>query len=370
MGVVGLVANPASARDIRRLVADGAAVTTHDKLNIVRRVLAGLGSVGVERVLSMQDGGGISAGLASMVDRPSADTWPEVAFVNHPVTQTAVDTVSAVTSMVRAGVGAIVVIGGDGTNRKVLSACGDTPLMPLSTGTNNAFPQPAEASVAGIAAGLVALGRVRPVDAGTPARWLTVQHGARVHHAVVDVAVTRADGTGAGAVTDAAEVCELYLCLAEPHSIGLSAIGAHLRPVGRDDADGLIVRLGQPAVARVRAPIAPGRLVDVDVAAVQTLHANQPIRVTATAGVLAIDGERIFRFGPADVPMVTLHGNGPVVIDVARTMRHAACSGLLSLPPRRSPDRADRTCPQPPPTQPARGPAVALQASVPQEPTH
>ena len=112
MGVVGLVANPASARDIRRLVADGSAVTTHDKLNIVRRVLAGLGSVGVERVLSMQDGGGISAGLASMVDRPSADTWPEVAFVDHPVTQTAVDTVSAVTSMVRAGVGAIVVIGG------------------------------------------------------------------------------------------------------------------------------------------------------------------------------------------------------------------------------------------------------------------
>ena len=48
----------------------------------------------------------------------------------------------------------------------------------------------------------------------------------------------------------------------------------------------------------------------------------------------------------------------------------AACSGLLSLPPRRSPGHADRRCPQPPPIQPARGPAVALQASVPQEPTH
>ena len=64
VGVVGIVANPSSARDIRRLVANGALVTANDKVNMVKRALAGLGSVGVSRARSMTDLGGISARLA------------------------------------------------------------------------------------------------------------------------------------------------------------------------------------------------------------------------------------------------------------------------------------------------------------------
>jgi predicted polyphosphate/ATP-dependent NAD kinase len=61
-----------------------------------------------------------------------------------------------------AGVDAIVVLGGDGTSRVVARSCGEIALCPLSTGTNNAFPSIREATVAGIATGLVVGGRVEP----------------------------------------------------------------------------------------------------------------------------------------------------------------------------------------------------------------
>ena len=83
VGVVGIVANPASARDIRRLVAHGALVTTNDKVNMIERVLAGLHSVGVERALSMTDLDGISAALAGLAGGPVSKAWPTLEFVDQ-----------------------------------------------------------------------------------------------------------------------------------------------------------------------------------------------------------------------------------------------------------------------------------------------
>ena len=54
------------------------------------------------------------------------------------------------------GIGALVTLGGDGTNRVVAKGCGDVPLMPISTGTNNVFPRMVEGTLAGVATALVA----------------------------------------------------------------------------------------------------------------------------------------------------------------------------------------------------------------------
>ena len=47
MALVGIIANPAASKDIRRLVAQGRVVPDWEKVNIVRRALLGLQSVGV-----------------------------------------------------------------------------------------------------------------------------------------------------------------------------------------------------------------------------------------------------------------------------------------------------------------------------------
>ncbi len=54
-GTVGIIANPASGKDIRRLVAHGSTFDNNEKINIVRRVLLGLDAVGVSRVWFMPD---------------------------------------------------------------------------------------------------------------------------------------------------------------------------------------------------------------------------------------------------------------------------------------------------------------------------
>jgi len=50
------------------------------------------------------------------------------------------------------GASCIITLGGDGTNRSVAKSCGDIPLIPVSTGTNNVFPLMLEGTMAGMAA--------------------------------------------------------------------------------------------------------------------------------------------------------------------------------------------------------------------------
>src|ERR1700740_2293548 len=124
---------------------------------MVIRVLAALGVFGIEGVLMMPDHGGIAAGVLRSVRAHSIasfEAWAEVFSMEQTVERSADDTRRAVRAMLNEGVRLIVVLGGDGTHRVVASECGDLPLVTLSTGTNNAFPDFREATTAGIAAGL------------------------------------------------------------------------------------------------------------------------------------------------------------------------------------------------------------------------
>lgn len=73
MPCVGVIANPASGRDIRRLVAGASVFGNADKAGIVFRALAGLGAVGVDRALMMPASGGLSATV-----RRRLQTFPAV----------------------------------------------------------------------------------------------------------------------------------------------------------------------------------------------------------------------------------------------------------------------------------------------------
>ena len=55
MFTVGIITNPASGKDIRRLVSQSRVISNQEKINIVRRILAGLEASGVEKILLMPD---------------------------------------------------------------------------------------------------------------------------------------------------------------------------------------------------------------------------------------------------------------------------------------------------------------------------
>jgi predicted polyphosphate/ATP-dependent NAD kinase len=256
--------------------------------------------------------------------------WPEVEFLDLPLTETASDTTVAVRAMVERGVGAIVVLGGDGTNRVVAGACGQTPIVSLSTGTNNVFPELREATVAGLAAGLVATGRVTAEAACRPNKMLVVEDGGRRELALVDVCATTHAAVAARALWEADTLRALFVSFAEPDAIGLSAIAGLVQPVSRDEPFGLALDLAPPDRARfrVRAPIAPGLVVDVGVDRVTPMAPGEPWPLPAGIGVIALDGEREIEPNGAR-STVRLDLAGPRTIDVRRTLRLAAEEGLL-----------------------------------------
>ncbi len=332
--IVGVVANPLSGRDIRRLVTHASVFPTAEKASMIQRMLAAFGAVGVHRVLLSTDLGGISAAVFRAVGRRGAHgagaRWPEVEFLDgQPIRQTAQDTVDAVRRMVAGGARVIVCLGGDGTARVTASAAGEVPMLALSTGTNNVFPAVREATTAGLAAGLVATGAV-PADRATArAKLLEVRVGGRAETALVDVAVCTERHVGTRALWEPATLTQLFCAFAEPDAIGLSSVLGQLSPAGRRDPHGVTARLVPGAPRQVLAPIAPGLVVPVGVSEIARMLPGAVHEVDASAGVIAVDGERELTFEPGERPEVRLRADGPRCVDVQAVLAASACLGLL-----------------------------------------
>ena len=328
MSYVGIIANPAAGKDIRRIVAQGRFVPNHEKVNILKRVLSGLDAVGVERVAFMPDTGNLGSGaLAGMELALTAE------FVKMHVFHEQNDTYRAATAMREAGVGCIITLGGDGTNRAVARECGDVPIVPISTGTNNVFPTMLEGTIAGLAAGVVARGIADPDEATTRHTRLEVYvDGEFKDIALVDLAVSRERYVGARAIWDMTTLSELFLTRAEPTSIGLSAIGAQLKRIAPDEDAGLHIKLGDGG-ATTRAPVAPGLVQDIAVSEWNVIDSeSDAVEVALRPATIALDGERAFSLPPKAGVEVRLSLDGPRVVDPDRALEIAARTGGLGQP--------------------------------------
>jgi predicted polyphosphate/ATP-dependent NAD kinase len=331
--IVGVVANPLSGRDIRRLVTQATVFPTAEKASMIQRMLAAFGAVGVDRALLSTDLGGISAAVFRALGRrrPGDPPWPEVEFLDGlPIRQTAADTATAVARMVACGARVIVCLGGDGTARVAAPAVGDVPMLAVSTGTNNAFPVVREATIAGLAAGLVATGAVPRADALSRAKVLEVRVGSQVETALVDVAVSTQRHVAARAVWDPATLTQLFCAFAEPDAIGLSSILGQTAPVSRAEPFGVTAVITHDSERAVVAPIAPGLVVPVAIREVGRMTPGVAYPVLAEAGVLAVDGERELTFEPGSQPVVRLHTDGPWCVDVPAVLAASARLGLLT----------------------------------------
>ena len=336
--LVGIIANPISARDIRRVIANASSLQLADRVNIVLRLLSALASCGIDRVLMMPDREGLKVMLERHLSRrqgPDA-TLAAVDYLDMPVTARVDDTFRAAQMMREAGVAAIIVLGGDGTHRAVVRECGAVPVAGLSTGTNNAFPEMREPTIAGLAAGLYAAGRIPAADAIQRNKRLDIDirdaHGTvRSDIALVDAVISHEHYIGARALWKIDTLAAVYVSYADPQAIGLSAIAGLLEPVGRHEPGGLAVELAAPGAGEfdLCAPIAPGLMRSVPIAGWQRLADGVPQRVRQRAGIVALDGEREMAFAASDTVTVTLREGAFNSIDVAACMRYAARTGLM-----------------------------------------
>jgi predicted polyphosphate/ATP-dependent NAD kinase len=107
MRAVGIIANPQSAKDARRLVADATMVGNHDKVGVVRRILRVLGHFGVQRVLMMPDEFGIGPRALDRVDAP-------LDLLDMPIRGTEHDSTVAA-RMMAPEIACLITIGGTGS---------------------------------------------------------------------------------------------------------------------------------------------------------------------------------------------------------------------------------------------------------------
>ncbi len=326
MSTVGIIASPAAGKDVRRLVANAGSVGDVDKIALIRRAAVGAAEGGATRLLVLDDARHLVLRALDGFDDA------KVEMLDLEPMGSGRDSVRGAEAMAQADVGAVLVFGGDGTNRDVARGWADAVVMPVAVGTNNVFPQHIETTLAGLAAGLVASGAVSRDQASSRCKVIHVQiDDLTPDQALVDLVLVDGDFIGSRAVWHTEDLRHAVFSIAEPGSVGLSAIGSVLQAVGRDEAGGLEVRFSHDHEGQgVRAAVSPGTFENIGIAAFSRLDDDQVITVDGP-GVLAFDGERDHVLGPKDSATVTIRRDGPWVINPQAAIDIATSNQFFSI---------------------------------------
>jgi len=269
-------------------------------------LLTVFGDLGVKNVVAMPDGFGIVNSAIYQLGTVKTN----VQFLQMSIMDSWEDTYEAAKIM-KDMCDVIVVIGGDGTNRIVAKVVDSTPIVPISTGTNNAFPYMIESTVAAEAAAAVSLGVVSVDEATRRTKKIELyENNVLKDIALIDAAATNYSFVGARAVWEPQAILELVLSRASPSSIGLSSVGGILKEIGDEDI-GLYVEFGEGK--RIKAPISPGILSEIGVKDYKVISLGEEINLKTHSALFALDGEReVILQGDLKVRVVR---EGPLVVD-------------------------------------------------------
>ena len=155
MASIGIIANPASGKDIRRLVSYATTIDNNEKVNICQRIVLAAQEFGVEECVFMPE----TFMIGPKVQDNLISDWKmkaKIRTLDFPIDASVRDTVTSAAMMEKMGTGCIVILGGDGTSRAAMKSIVNTPVISVSTGTNNVYPTLMEGTVVGMAAAAVA----------------------------------------------------------------------------------------------------------------------------------------------------------------------------------------------------------------------
>ncbi|MBV8174996.1 MAG: hypothetical protein JO151_10605, partial [Verrucomicrobia bacterium] len=83
-------------------------------------------------------------------------------------------------------------------------------------------------------------------------------------------------------------------------------------------------------ISWVSAPIAPGLLKHIPIGSVRPFPLGQQIPIDADYGTIALDGEREIEFTAGHNAYLSLDLDGPLTVDVRKTLQLAAQRGLFA----------------------------------------
>lgn len=334
MKSVGIIANPASGKDIRRIVTYSSAFDNQEKVNIIRRVIMALHATGVRKVYYMPEYYNIIPQALSGMAGAHASQLSEMEFIplDFHFMEQENDSVISGKLMKELGVGCIITLGGDGTNRAVAKHCGSTPLVPISTGTNNVFPSMVEGTTAGLAAGIVAMyayGQDPTVLEQRKRLELYIENSL-ADIALIDLVVLSKGHIGARAMWSASSIQQIFVTQCAPYYIGISSIAGQFCTISPTEPHGMELVLNQNKNT-LKSPIAPGIFETVGVESRQLLGINQTVPIIKTPCTIAVDGERNLEIQPGHSAYVQLSPKGPVVVNIQQALKAAAKQGYFLI---------------------------------------
>jgi hypothetical protein len=187
-----------------------------------------------------------------------------------------------------------------------------------------------EASVAGAAAGLIATGKLDPAAHCLRAKQVHVTNASGTGSvALVDAVLLENDMSGSLLPFAPENIATMVLAIAEPAAIGMSPIGGYLLPCRHRDDFGVFIEAGKPAVTQVRAPISAGLYGDVCVQAYRKLALGEDVQLTGP-GIMAFDGDRMFKLAAGDKVTLSVRRDGPRIIEPVPIMNAAVAAGVMS----------------------------------------
>lgn len=320
---IGIIANPVSGRDIRRVAARGGISSTEDKRNRIARAVIGAVAAGARHIVAMKEPFGIASGALADL-RLEAEL--EILDVNARVDPR--DTERAALEMKKRHVDVIITLGGDGTNRTIAKVWPEVTLVPMSTGTNNVFPSLVEPTVAGAAAGLVANGFV-DIDLVAPRSkmiHLRMTDGSE-DAALVDAVTLVNDFVGNRMPVDPMNLRQLLVSVARPDTIGVSSIAGLHATCDVDEDAAILVRCGDGG-QWTNSPIAPGLYKKVPVLEVTRVGLGEEIDLVGPT-TLAFDGDREHQIFTEKPVVAVVRRDGPRVVNVRAALSAGASQGIF-----------------------------------------
>lgn len=334
MTAIGIIANPMSGKDIRRLVSHATVIDNNEKINIIERVVIGAQSMGITKVILMPELHNMAyRAVNALIKRNELQCQVEV--MDYYMYGTVEDTEKAARLLNgNPEVGCIVVLGGDGTNRAAAKFNTDTPMVSISTGTNNVYPEWIEGTVAGMAAGLAALGSVDCKSCIRRQKRIEIyKEGELKDIALIDAVLSTDPIVGARAIWKSETIAGVMVTRAHPASTGFSSLVGVQEIIEARHPYGGLVRLGQGEGYRnILAPIAPGVLERVSASPVIRIEEGKIHRLEATErGTLALDGEREIVLRKGDVYEFKITRNGPLQVHSNGIVTQAQREGKFIL---------------------------------------
>ena len=330
MASIGIIANPASGKDIRRLVSYATTIDNNEKVNICKRIVLAAQGLGVESAYFMPETFMIGYAVKDSLESDGVLSL-SLGVLDFEIEAAMEDTVRSARMLEELGVGCIVVLGGDGTSRAAAKGITKTPMLSISTGTNNVYPAMMEGTVAGMAAAAVAL-MDEPYSCCIHDKRITVRvNGEARDTALIDAVVSDDFYAGAKAIWDPERIRRIVVTRCHPATIGFSAVAGAYRIVEDTEGIGFAVELGAQGEG-VLAPIAAGVLTPVHVSASRTLALGEEYRFTAESRcMIALDGEREVRVQPGDEVSMTVERDGPWRVLPRKALQRAAELGMYRL---------------------------------------